>query len=531
MMMPLTFVVGVSMIKDIFEDIKRHKSDNEENNKKTHGVARGKTELQEVRFMDIKVGCIVKVMENEFFPCDMLLLNSAIPKGICYVETKNLDGETNLKHKQTDKRMIAAGRTERDIIRNFNGSLIECEQPNEFLYKFDGNLKMRDGVVIPLSADMFLLRGSSLRNTEWVYGVAVFTGHETKVMRNSASAKPKKSKIEIATDRFIIVTVLIQTLLSAVAGFLSALWILYYSEKEAPYLEFSYTLGLAAEATIGFGTWFLALMNFVAISLMVTLEMIKFFQAKFIESDVRIFCTEKGMKASVQTSNLNEELGMVHYIFSDKTGTLTQNIMEFKMFSAGPHNYGTKNPKKKRYPPGVTNVNFECKQFTKNYRQPNSRESDEIFNMLEALGVCHTVIAEKKQDKDGQYIAYNASSPDELALVNGARALGFAYRERDEEGDIVIDLLRPGQAMKILKYRMLNLIEFDSARKRMTVVVRDPDGKLVVFCKGADSIIEKRLRPGQVYLDTTKEFLKSYANEGLRTLLIARKELTEEFYK
>jgi phospholipid-transporting ATPase len=231
---------------------------------------------------------------------------------------------------------------------------------------------MRDGQVIVLNSDMFLLRGSSLRNTEWVYGVAVFTGHETKVMKNSAASKPKKSKIEIATDKFIIVTVLMQTLLSAVAGFLSALWILYFSEKEAPYLEFEYNLGLLSMSLVGFGTWFLALMNFVAISLMVTLEMIKFFQAKFIQNDVRMFCTEKGMKTSVQTSNLNEELGMVHYIFSDKTGTLTQNIMEFKMFSAGPNNYGSKKPKKRKYPPGVTNVNFECPKFNKHFKEDSS---------------------------------------------------------------------------------------------------------------------------------------------------------------
>ena len=113
------------------------------------------------------------------------------------------------------------------------------------------------------------------------------------------------------------------------------------------------------------------------------------------------------------------------------------------MFSVGSHNYGTKNPKKKKYPPGVTNVNFECKKFQKHYAQSGD-EGEGIFSMLEALGVCHTVIAEKKQEKDVVYIAYNASSPDELALVNGARSLGFAFRERDEEGDVVIDFHRPG---------------------------------------------------------------------------------------
>ena len=209
-----------------------------------------------------------------------------------------------------------------------------------------------------------------------------------------------------------------------------------------------------------------------------------------------MFDQEKGMQATVQTSNLNEELGMVHTIFSDKTGTLTQNVMEFKHFSAGPNNYGEKNPVRKTYPSGVTNVNFQCSVFDDHYSNPEHENYNNIMAMIEVLGVCHTVIAEPKTDKNGkQYISYNASSPDELALVNGARSLGFAFRERDEEGDIVIDFEPPGtNKAEVLKYKLLNLIEFDSARKRMTVVVRLTNGKIIVLCKGADSIIEKRLR-------------------------------------
>jgi phospholipid-transporting ATPase len=228
----------------------------------------------------------------------------------------------------------------------------------------------------------------------------------------------------------------------------------------------------------------------------------------------------------VQSSNLNEELGMVHYIFSDKTGTLTQNVMEFKNFSVGMQNYGTKHPKPKKYPPGVTNVNFSDPKFDRHYEDPDSEESEAIFEMLEALGVCHTVIAEKKKDHKGSYIVYNASSPDELALVNGARSLGFAFRERDEDGALVVDVQRPGMKKQVLKYKLLNLIEFDSARKRMTVVVKNPQGKIMVYCKGADSIIEQRLSKNQRFLETTQEYLKAYANDGLRTLLIAKKELS-----
>lgn len=142
MAFPLAFVVGVSMIKDIFEDRKRHKQDNEENLRPASAVERGARNLKSMKTHEIKVGCIVKVKENEFFPCDLLLLNSSIPKGICYVETKNLDGETNLKHKQAQKSILKLAKSEDDIFNNFTGALIECEQPNEFLYKFQGNLTL-----------------------------------------------------------------------------------------------------------------------------------------------------------------------------------------------------------------------------------------------------------------------------------------------------------------------------------------------------------------------------------------------------
>ena len=167
--------------------------------------------------------------------------------------------------------------------------------------------------------------------------------------------------------------------------------------------------------------------------------------------------------------------------------------MEFKRFSAGAHEYGTDNPEPKEYPPGVTNVNFDDPKFEAhmnvNSRQNNSKA---LKTFLEALGLCHTVIADVKKDQDGQeYIAYNASSPDELALVNGARHLGFFFRERDEDNNMVCETW-DGER----RYELLNLIEFDSTRKRMTVVVRTPEDQILVICKGADSIIEKRLKPG-----------------------------------
>ena len=189
-----------------------------------------------MRSQEIKVGSIVKVRENEFFPCDMLILNSSIPKGICYVETKNLDGETNLKHKQAPKQFLKLAKSEEEIRTVFNGCLIECEQPNEYLYKFNGNITLKGDEVLPLDAEMFLLRGSSLRNTAWVYGVAVYTGPDTKIMKNSTRAKAKKSTIEKSTNNYIIVTIIIQSALCLFDGSYGAVWNNYFGVN-LDYLE------------------------------------------------------------------------------------------------------------------------------------------------------------------------------------------------------------------------------------------------------------------------------------------------------
>jgi P-type E1-E2 ATPase len=159
---PLLFVVGISMIKDAVEDNSRRKSDNQENDKKCEFVTRAGTTFTSGKARDIQVGNIIKIKKGELFPCDMLLIGSSKDKGVCYVETKNLDGETNLKYKQCDKSYATLTKTSDEAVKNFTAMQIDCEPPNEHIYNFDGNLKRKDGLITNVGPDQFLLRGCSL---------------------------------------------------------------------------------------------------------------------------------------------------------------------------------------------------------------------------------------------------------------------------------------------------------------------------------------------------------------------------------
>ncbi len=188
-------------------------------------------------------------------------------------------------------------------------------------------------------------------NTQWAIGVVVYTGPQTKLMINQGTAKFKQSKIEKKINLLCIFLIVIQTILCLIMSILAGVYTSNYGsfdpdnlQTDAEYIFYSggYYLGPDKQyvpvneynpkrtALLSYPAYFILLNTLIPISLVVTLEIVKTLQMPFIQHDVHMFDEETGQSCRVSSLTLHEELGTIDYIFADKTGTLTANIMKFQ---------------------------------------------------------------------------------------------------------------------------------------------------------------------------------------------------------
>ncbi|KAK7473026.1 aminophospholipid translocase [Stygiomarasmius scandens] len=539
---PLSAVLLASAFKEVQEDLKRHQSDSELNSRTTKVLTPEATFGLE-KWKDVRVGDVVRLENDDFIPADMVLLSSSEPEGLCYIETSNLDGETNLKIKQASPQtspLVAP-----NLVTALRGSL-RTEQPNNSLYTFEGTMELLTSMgtpkQVPLGPDQLLLRGAQIRNTPWLYGLVVYSGHETKLMRNATAAPIKRTAVERQVNIqivFLFILLLALSLGSTIGGSIR-LW--FFSSQQWYLMETS-SLGARAKGFIeDILTFIILYNNLIPISLIVTMEVVKYQQAQLINYDLDMYYAKTDTPALCRTSSLVEELGQIEYVFSDKTGTLTRNEMEFRMCSIGGIAYADVVDENRRGDDGVEGGGqgwrtfAEMKAFIEEGQNQNpfmdpvasgsgmsesDREREVVKEFLTLLAVCHTVIPEIK---DGKTV-YQASSPDEAALVAGAEILGYQFHTRKPKS-VFVNVF--GQSYE---YEILNVCEFNSTRKRMSTVVRMPNGKIKIFCKGADTVILERLGKNQPYTERTLGHLEDYATEGLRTLCIASRDVPEEEYQ
>ncbi|KAK3709346.1 phospholipid transporting ATPase [Vermiconidia calcicola] len=521
----------------------------------------------------VQVGDFVRLYNDEEIPADIIVLSTSDSDGACYIETKNLDGETNLKVRTA---LHSGRRVKRARDCEAAEFSLETEPPHANLYAYSGVVRWQQRDVKhpdvepremaePVGINNLLLRGCTLRNTEWILGFVAFTGEETKIMLNSGITPSKRAQISKDLNWNVLYNFAILFIMCLTAALVEGTtW--GRGNESLNFFEFgSYGGTPALNGLITFFAAVILFQNLVPISLYITLEIIRTAQAFFIYSDTYMYYEKIDYPCTPKSWNISDDLGQIEYIFSDKTGTLTQNVMEFKKCTINGAAYGEAYTEALAGMQKRQGINVEeegaraRKQIAEDrvtmiemvremHDNPYLRDEDLTFvapdfvgdlkgengavqkgateQFMLALALCHTVITERTPG-DPPRIEFKAQSPDEAALVATARDVGFTVMGRSNDG-IILNVLGNER-----EYTVLNTLEFNSTRKRMSAIVRMPNGKIVLLCKGADSVIYSRLKRGEQaeLRKTTAEHLEMFAREGLRTLCIAQRGLSEEEYQ
>ncbi|KXT04328.1 hypothetical protein AC578_7971 [Pseudocercospora eumusae] len=548
--------------------------------KKFHGslINPNKPRPEKARFKkdywkNVRVGDFVRLYNDEEVPSDIIVLSTSDADGACYIETKNLDGETNLKVRTA---LYSGRQVKRARDCEQTEFVLESEPPHANLYAYSGVVRWNQydaknpsaepkEMAEPVSINNLLLRGCTVRNTEWILGIVAFTGEDTKIMLNSGITPSKRPKIMRDLNWNVLYNFVILFIMCLVAALVNGVtW--GQGDNSLDFFEFgSYGGTPGLNGFITFWAAIILFQNLVPISLYISLEIVRSVQAFFIYSDTYMYYEKIDYPCTPKSWNISDDLGQIEYIFSDKTGTLTQNVMEFKKCTVNGHPYGEAYTEalagmQKRQGINVEEVAAQerariaedrevmLKHLRKMHDNPYLRDEDLTFvapdyvadldgesgpeqkaaveQFMLALALCHSVITERTPG-DPPRIEFKAQSPDEAALVATARDVGYTVIGRSNDG-IILNIMG-----KESEYQVLNILEFNSTRKRMSAIIRMPNGKIILFCKGADSIIYSRLQRGEQpeLRRTTAEHLEMFAREGLRTLCIAQRELGEEEYQ
>jgi phospholipid-translocating ATPase len=512
---------------------------------------------------DIKVGDVVHLRNNEEAPADLIILSSSEHDSKCFVETKNLDGETNLKPRQGLTHTSSIRRT-RDL-SGFSFQ-VKSEAPNLDMYNYNGSLNWEDedgSQEEPINIENLILRGSTLKNTKWVIGLVLFTGHESKIMLNSGVTPSKRSRISRELNLSVFINFMFLFILCLISGIVNGV---FYDDPNTSFRYFEYSAYGSTPAINGVISFFVAMIIYqalVPISLYISVEIVKTFQAFFIYSDVEMYHEALDYPCTPKSWNISDDLGQIEYIFSDKTGTLTQNVMEFKRATVGGKSYGLAyteaqagmdkrrgidtvaaaekwdtviNQDKEDMCNALSNfphndqfdpekLTFISSEFVKDL-QKDDGQGKAIQKFMIYLSLCHTVLTEPCLE-DPSKLKFKAESPDEAALVQAASDVGYTFLKRTRNGGIV---RIHGEE---ISFDILQVLEFSSTRKRMSVICKISD-KIMIITKGADSVIYSRLDRNSnstQLLEETASYLEEYASEGLRTLCIAGREISPDEYE
>ena len=528
---PLSFVVCVSMAKELYDDINRRIQDKKTNSAKINVLVPSpdKTNFEYLSksASDLLVGDIIELKKNTRVPADIIVLKTINESNDnqAFIRTDQLDGETDWKLRKAPG--MTQGMPEKNLFTC--NAYVECEPPSKLIYNFEGVINCKD-------EEGSKREPLNLENTMWastvvaslkVIGIVIYTGKETRARMNSSTPKVKIGILDQELNRSNMylfgIMLFVAFILATAKGFS---------------LKFFYTF-------IKYVILFCAI---IPISLRVNLDVSKTYFSYVINRDKDI------PETIARNSTIPEELGRISYIFSDKTGTLTKNEMVFKKIAMETEQFGeddfedlkailsdeckdndaplldlinleskmsevTSYSESLNIDPSLSDksLGMEKKRSKKIRRHRNKLIRDTITSMVLCNNVTPVV-----DDQDDTKITYQASSPDEVALVKFAETLNMRLVHRTDSEIKIKD-----SADNFEEFEILANFPFSSDTKRMGIVLKNKKhGHIIYYLKGAENVMMKFVK--KEYVGYISENAENLATKGLRTLVLSQKIISQE---